>query len=102
MLSSLQSRYSPSDKRNLNSFRWPNVFLMQPCDLCCCQSVGLIGMPGCKWAADRDQDKVAKINRSGRSITHLIKSVLTETTERAASLKVQKKGMLSLSRPPDK
>ncbi len=90
VLSSFQSRYSPSDKRNLNSFRWPNVFLMQPRDLCCCQSVSLIGMPGCQWAADGDREKVAKINRRGRDITHLIKSVLTETTERAAAPEVQK------------
>lgn len=70
-LSSFQSRYSLSDKSNLNFFRWPNVFLMQPRDLCCCQSAGFIGMLGCKWAADRDQEKkkVAEINRSGRDIT---------------------------------
>lgn len=54
---------------NLNSFRWPNVFLMQPCDLCCCQSLGLIAMPGCWWAADRDQEKVAKIDHKQRRYT---------------------------------
>lgn len=75
-LGSFQSRYSPADKRNLNSFRWPNVFLMQPCDLCCCQSVGLTGTPGCEWAGGRGPGKVAKINRSGRGITHPIRSVL--------------------------
>lgn len=42
---------------NRNSFRRPNVFLMQPRDLCCCQSAGLIGMPGRWWAADRDQGR---------------------------------------------
>lgn len=34
---------------------------------------------------------MAKINRSCRGITHLIKSVLTETTERAASLEGKKR-----------
>lgn len=48
-------------------------------------------MPECLWAADRDLEKVAKINRSYKGITHLIKSVLTETTERAVFKKRQKK-----------
>lgn len=71
-LSSFWSRYFLSDKSNLNFFRWPNVFLMQPRELCCCQSAGFRGMLGCKWAADRDRKKkkkAAEINRSGRGIT---------------------------------
>lgn len=84
-LSTRESRYSPSDKCNPNSFRWPNVFLMQPCDLWCCQSVGLRGTPGKRWAADRDPESVAKINQSRRGIKRLIKSVFAE---RAASLDV--------------
>lgn len=86
-LSTWGSGYSPSDKCNPNSFRWPNAFLMQPCDLCCCQSVGLRGTPGKRWAADRDLETVAKMDQSRRGIKHLIKSVFAE---RAASLGVWK------------
>lgn len=46
--------------------------------------------------------KVAKINRSSRSITYLIKSVLTESTEKAAFRWSQKTGMIRLSQPQDK
>lgn len=66
--STQESRYSPPDKCNPNSFRWSNVFLMQPCDLCCCQSIGLIGRLGKGWAVDRDPETVGKINQSGRGI----------------------------------
>lgn len=67
-LSTQESRSSPPDKCNPNSFRWPNVFLMQPCDLCCCQSVGLIETPGKGWAAVRDPETEGEINQSGRGV----------------------------------
>lgn len=78
----LENSDSGSEKCSPDSFRWPNVFLMQPCDLWCCHSAGLVGMPGWTPVGGRRGLRVGE----GR----LIKSVLTELTERAASLEVQK------------
>lgn len=95
-LATLENRYSVSDKCSPNSFRWPNVFLMQLCDLCCCHSAGLIGMRGRWWVADGDWGSgVGRwwlgLIRVAEASSRLIKSILTELTERAASLEVQNK-----------
>lgn len=65
---------------------------MQPRELCCCQSAGFRGMLGCKWAADRDRKKKKRRQRliAAAEASHLIKSILTETTERVASMEFKK------------
>lgn len=64
---------------------------MQPRELCCCQSAGFRGMLGCKWAADSDRKK-KRWQRliAAAEASHLIKSILTETTERVASVEFKK------------